>query len=89
MRKNESALDLSRKRKNRAYRPVFSILLCAVHFAGTQATRTNSHRRGCAVNNRSYFADVGLPGTVGLTVGVRNVLTEHHTFSANAALCHF
>ena len=33
-------------------------------------------------------SDVGLPTSVGLAVGVRNVLTEHNAFVADAAFCH-
>ena len=69
------------------HRP-FSSLLCAVYLAGTQATRANSHRGGGTVNDRLYLADVGLPRTVGLTVRVGYVLTEHYALSANTALCH-
>ena len=41
------------------------------------------------VNNCLYLADVRLPGSVGLTVRVGNVMTEGHALTADAALSHF
>jgi hypothetical protein len=55
-------------------------------FHGAQATSTNVD--GFAAF-QSDFANVGLPSSVGFTMGVRNVLTEHNTLAADTALCHF
>ncbi len=62
--------------------------LSAVNLAGTKATRANSNGLRSTVNDCLYLTDIGLPGSVGLTVRVRNVLTENNTFSTNTALCH-
>ena len=66
----------------------FSILLRAGNFARAQATGANRHGGGGPVNDSLYLADIGLPRTVGLAMGVRNVLTEHNALAANTALCH-
>ena len=42
-----------------------------------------------AVNNSLYLADIGLPCSVRLTVGVRNVVSESNTLTANATFSHF
>ena len=63
-------------------------LLCSVDLAGTKATRTNCNGLGCTVNDRSYLTDIGLPCSVGLTMRVRDRLSEDNALSANAALCH-
>ena len=62
--------------------------LCAGDLARAQATGANRHGGGGPVNDSLYLTDVGLPRTVGLAVGVRNVLTEHYAFAAYTALCH-
>ena len=66
----------------------FSISLRAGNFARTKATRANRHGGGGTVNDSLYLTDIGLPRTVGLAMGVGNVLTEHNALSANTALCH-
>ena len=55
---------------------------------GAQATGTYGDSLGSAADRNLYLADVGLPTSVGLAVGVRNVLTEHNAFVADAAFCH-
>ena len=42
-----------------------------------------------SVNDSLNLTDVGLPCSVSLTVGVRNVVSENNTLAANAALSHF
>jgi len=63
-------------------------VLRAGNFARAQATGANRHGCGGPINDSLNLADIGLPRTVGLAVGVRNVLTEHYALSAYAALCH-
>ena len=41
------------------------------------------------VNYCLNLTDVGLPGSVGLTVRVRNVVTESDALAANATFSHF
>ena len=40
------------------------------------------------VHNCLYLANVGLPGAIGLTVGVGHILTVNNTLSADTAFCH-
>ena len=54
-------------------------------FHGAQATGT--YVDGLAAF-QSDFANVGFPGSVGFTVGMGYVLTEHNALTADTALCH-
>ena len=63
--------------------------LRSFNLAGTEATRTYVDGLVGSFNNSLYAADVRLPGTVGFAVGVRNVVSEDDSFSAQAAFCHF
>ena len=63
--------------------------LSALYFAGTKATGTNAYRLIGSVNNCLNLADVGLPGSVGLAVGVRHVVSEGNALTADTALSHF
>jgi hypothetical protein len=40
------------------------------------------------VYNRFYSTDVGLPGSIGLAVGVGHIVTENYALAANFAFCH-
>ena len=62
--------------------------LCAGNLTGTQATRANSHGLGSTVNDCLYLTNVGLPGTIGFTVGVGNILTVYNTLATDTTLCH-
>ena len=62
--------------------------LCALNLSGTQATRAYIYTLGTTVHNCLYPTDVGLPGSVGLTVGVGNGITKSHALTANFTLCH-
>lgn len=53
---------------------------------GAKATGANVDRFLAVEPN---FANIGLPGSVCFPVGVRNVMTEYNSFTANAAFCHF
>ena len=55
---------------------------------GAEATSTNRESLGSAVNNCLYLTNVGLPGSVGMTVGVRYIFSEYNALSANFTLCH-
>ena len=63
--------------------------LSALYFAGTKATGTNAYRLIGSVNNCLNLADVGLPGSVGLAVGVRHVVSKGYALTADAAFSHF
>lgn len=62
--------------------------LCARNLSGTQATGADRHGLRGTVHDRLHLADIGLPGTIGLPVGVGHTLTVHNTLSADTALCH-
>ena len=62
--------------------------LCAGYVAGTQAAGANAYSHVGTVNHSLNLTDVGLPGSVGLPVGVRNVVSECNTLTANTALSH-
>ena len=55
----------------------------------TQAAGANVYGLVGAVNNSLYLSDVGLPGSVGLSVGVRNLETKNHGLFTEITLCHF
>ena len=66
----------------------FSSRVRALNLPGAQATRANVDRLARALNNGLYAADVGLPGSVALTVRVRDGVTKHNALAAYTALCH-
>ena len=55
-------------------------------FHCAQATRTNADRFAAIL---LYLANIGLPGSVGFAVRVRNILTEYNALSAESTFCHF
>ncbi len=57
-------------------------------FKSTKATGANSNRLGSSVFNYLYLANIGLPTSVCLAVGVGNVMSENNALSANFTLCH-
>ena len=62
--------------------------LRAFYFTGTQAARADAYGGMFAVYDSLNFSDVRFPRSVGLTVGVRYVVSERNALTANAALCH-
>ena len=62
--------------------------LSALNLTGTQAAGANIDSLVRSVHNRLDAADVGLPGSVALTVGVRYGVTEHNALATNTTLCH-
>ena len=65
------------------------LLVCAGNLARTQTSGANMHRGVSSVNNGSYLTNIGLPHSVGFTMGVRDVLSENNALSADITLCHF
>lgn len=57
-------------------------------FPRTQATGAGVNPFRRAVHNRLDTHDIGLPGTVGPSVGVGNLNAESYAFSADIAFCH-
>ncbi len=58
------------------------------NLTGAQAARAYIYGLGSTVNDCLYLSDVGLPGSVGLTVRVGDCETELNGLSTNTALCH-
>ena len=65
------------------------LTLSAFYLSGTKATGANVNRTISSVNNCLYLTDVGLPGSVGLAVGVGNVMSESNALAAYATFSHF
>ena len=63
--------------------------LSALNLSGTKATRANVNGSIGSVNYCLNPTDVGLPGSVGLAVGVRHVVSESNALTADTALSHF
>ena len=58
------------------------------NFSGAHATRTDINMTGRTVDNRLDAFYIGLPGTVGTPVRVRDLNTKGHAFAAILALSH-
>ena len=65
------------------------IFLCTLDLTRTKATRAYVNGLMGSVHNCLNLADIGLPSSVGLAVGVGNVVTKSHALTANATICHF
>ena len=65
------------------------LILSALDLSGTKATRANVNGGIRAVYNCLNPTNVGLPGSVGLAVGVRHVVSESNALTADTALSHF
>ena len=66
-----------------------SAQLRSFDLTGAQATSADVYRLVRAFYHSLNSADVGLPGTIGLAVGVRNVMSESNALTAYTTLCHF
>ena len=60
----------------------------ALNLVGAEASGTSVHMAGSTVNNRLDTLHIGLPGTVGTSVGVRNLNTKGHALAAKITLSH-
>ena len=58
------------------------------YFTGTQAPGTNIYMARRAVDYCLHALDIGLPGTIGTPVGVRDLDAEGHALVAKFALSH-
>ena len=63
--------------------------LCALDLSGTKATGADANRLVATIDYCLYLADVRLPGSVGLAVGVRHVVSKGNALAADTALSHF
>lgn len=61
---------------------------CSCNLVGTETTRTNINGFRSTIYHGFDSSDIGLPCSVGFSVGVGHIVTEHNTFSANTAFCH-
>ena len=58
------------------------------NFTGTQTPGTNIHMAGRAIDHCLNALDIGLPGTIGTSVGMGNLDTEGYALVAEFALSH-
>ena len=58
------------------------------NFTGTQTPGTNIYMAGRTIDDRLHTLDIGLPGTIGPSVGVGNLDTEGYALVAKFALSH-
>ena len=58
------------------------------NFTGTQTPGTNIHMAGRAIDHCLHALDIGLPGTIGTSVGMGNLDTEGYALVAEFALSH-
>ena len=65
------------------------LALCALNLSGTKATRAYANGGMSTVYNCLNLTNVRLPGSVGLAVRVRNVMSKGNALAANTALSHF
>ena len=60
----------------------------ALNLVGAEASGTCVNMAGSSVNDSLNALDVGLPGTVGTSVGVGNLDTEGNTLATIITLSH-
>ena len=60
----------------------------AFNLVGTETSCTNVYMARSTVDNRLDALDIGLPHSVGTSVGVGDLDTESHALAANIALSH-
>ena len=58
------------------------------NFTGTQTPGTNVHMAGGTIDDSLHALDVGLPSTIGTSVGMGNLDTEGYALVAEFALSH-
>ena len=58
------------------------------NLVGTEASGTSIHMARSTVDNRLNALDVGLPGSVGTSVGVRDLNTEGYALATKITLSH-
>ena len=57
-------------------------------FTGTQTPGTNIYMAGGTIDDRLYTLDIGLPCTIGPSVGVGHLDSEGNTLVTELTLCH-
>ena len=61
---------------------------CALDLIGAEASGTSVHMAGSSVNDSLNALDVGLPCTIGTSVGMGDLNAKRNALAANIALCH-
>ena len=61
----------------------------ALNLVGAEASGTSVHMAGSSVNDSLNALDVGLPCTIGTSVGVRDLDTESYALTTKITLSHF
>ncbi len=80
-------IDITKRHPN-GCRAVILLLDRALDLVRTQASCTDMNMARSAVNDRLDALDVGLPGSVGTSMGVRNLDTKSNALAADIAFCH-
>ena len=62
---------------------------CALDLIGAEASGTSVHMAGSSVNDSLDPLHIGLPGTVGTSVGVGNLDTKGNALATKITLRHF
>ena len=60
----------------------------ALNLVGAEASGTSVHMAGSSVNDSLNALDVGLPCTIGTSVGVRDLDTEGYALTTKITLSH-
>ena len=64
------------------------LVSCSLNFVGAEASGTSVHMTGSSVNDSLNALDVGLPCTIGTSVGVRDLNAEGHALTTKITLSH-
>ena len=67
----------------------FAISDGALDLVGAEAPGTDVHMARSTVDDRLDALDIGLPHSVGTSVGMGDLDTKRHALAANIALCHW
>jgi hypothetical protein len=77
-----------RKEKAPRYCATLRLLYGSLNLTGTQAMRADIDSFGLAVHHCLNSSHIGLPGSVGFSIGMTDLQSEGYTLTANFTLCH-
>ena len=80
-------IPIKTKKTSRSLSDLFNELDGAFNLVGTEASCTDVHMAGGTVNDSLNTLHIGLPSTVGASVGVRDLNTKGNTLAANITFC--
>jgi hypothetical protein len=63
-------------------------VLTSLHLTGTQTARAHIHPLPGAADEDGHALDIGMPGFVGASVGMADVVTEMNALAANFTFRH-